>query len=94
MLDVEAALALAHAAVGNITDKDAVVIKQKATTEFVKLERVWEIEKSTNHDIMAMVKALTEQCGTSGDFVHLGSTSNDIVDTVMALQFKSALDII
>jgi adenylosuccinate lyase len=94
MLDVEAALALAHAAVGNITDKDAAAIKEKATTEFVKLERVWEIEKSTNHDIMAMVKALTEQCGTSGDFVHLGSTSNDIVDTVMALQFKSALDII
>jgi len=94
MLDVEAALAAAHAEVGNISAKDAKAIKEKATTGFVKLERVWEIEKSTNHDIMAMVKALTEQCGHSGDFVHLGATSNDIVDTVMALQFRNALEII
>jgi len=94
MLDVEAALAKAHASVGNITEEDSSAISEKAKTEFVKLERVWEIEKSTNHDIMAMVKALTEQCGPSGDFIHLGATSNDIVDTVMALQFKNALAII
>jgi len=94
MLDVEAALAAAHAEVGNISKKDADIISEKANTKFVKLERVWEIEKSTNHDIMAMVKALTEQCGPSGDFIHLGATSNDIVDTVTALQFKDALAII
>ncbi|MFO7618609.1 MAG: adenylosuccinate lyase [Thermoplasmata archaeon] len=94
MLDVEAALAGAHAAVGNIWEEDAKAISEKATTGFVKLDRVWEIEKSTNHDIMAMVKALTEQCGPSGDYVHLGATSNDIVDTVTALQFKNALAII
>jgi len=91
MLDVEAALARAHAKVGNISEEDARVISEKASTDFVKIDRVWEIEKSTNHDIMAMVKALTEQCGSSGDFVHLGATSNDIVDTVMAIQFKNAL---
>ncbi|MBA3044749.1 MAG: adenylosuccinate lyase [Candidatus Thermoplasmatota archaeon] len=94
MLDVEAALAAAHAKVGNISQEDARIISEKASTDFVKLDRVWEIEKSTNHDIMAMVKALTEQCGPSGDFVHLGATSNDIVDTVMAMQFKNALAII
>ncbi|MDO9536819.1 MAG: adenylosuccinate lyase [Thermoplasmata archaeon] len=94
MLDVEAALAQAHADVGNISAEDARIITEKASTDFVKLDRVREIEKNTNHDIMAMVKALTEQCGPSGDFIHLGSTSNDIVDTVMALQFKNALEII
>jgi adenylosuccinate lyase len=94
MLDVEAALARAHAKVGNISDEDARVISERASTDFVKIDRVWEIEKSTNHDIMAMVKALTEQCSSSGDFVHLGATSNDIVDTVMAIQFKNALLII
>jgi adenylosuccinate lyase len=94
MLDVEAALARAHAKVGNISAKDAEAISERASTDYVKIERVWEIEKSTNHDIMAMVKALTEQCGSSGDFVHLGATSNDIVDTVMAIQFRNALLII
>ena len=94
MLHVESALARAHAAVGNIKQEHAEAIAAKASVEFVKLERVWEIEKDTNHDIMAMVKALTEQCGPAGDFVHLGATSNDIVDTVMAIQLKQALSII
>lgn len=94
MLDVEAALARAHAKVGNISAENAKMISEKANTKTVKIERVWEIEKSTNHDIMAMVKALTEQSGTAGDFVHLGATSNDIVDTVMAIALKNALQII
>ena len=94
MLHVEAALARAHGAVGNIRHEHADAIASKASVDFVKLERVWEIEKDTNHDIMAMVKALTEQCGPAGDYVHLGATSNDIVDTVMAIQFKQALSII
>jgi len=94
MLHVESALARAHAAVGNINQEHAEAIAAKASVEFVKLERVWEIEKDTNHDIMAMVKALTEQCGPAGDYVHLGATSNDIVDTVMAIQLKQALSII
>ncbi|MCK5310252.1 MAG: adenylosuccinate lyase [Thermoplasmata archaeon] len=94
MLHVEAALARAHGAVGNIRHEHADAIAAKASVDFVKLERVWEIEKDTNHDIMAMVKALTEQCGPAGDFVHLGATSNDIVDTVTAIQLKQSLSII
>ncbi len=94
MLDVEAALARAHAKVGNILEEDAEIISGKANTEIITLARVKEIEKETNHDIMAMVKALAEQCGKSGDFTHLGVTSNDIVDTMTALQLKKALSII
>jgi len=94
MLDVEASLARAHAKVGNIIPEDAEIITSKASLSFVRPGRVNEIEKETNHDIMAMVKALGEQCGKSGDFVHLGATSNDIVDTVTALQLKGAIDII
>jgi len=94
MLDVEAALAKAHAAVGNIPKEHAKRIADRASIKFVKLERVREIEKETNHDIMAMVRALTEQAGPAGDFVHLGATSNDIVDTVTAMQLKQALQMI
>jgi adenylosuccinate lyase len=94
MLDVEASLARAHAKVGNILQEDADIISTKANISAVKLARVKDLEKDTNHDIMAVVKALSEQCGKSGDFIHLGATSNDIVDTLTACQFKQALGII
>ncbi|MFH1126430.1 MAG: adenylosuccinate lyase [Candidatus Altiarchaeota archaeon] len=92
MLDVEAALARAHAHVGNISKKDADVISRKASTRFVKTSRVDEIERVTNHDVMAMVKSLSEQCGSSGGFVHLGATSNDITDTALALQLRDYIE--
>ena len=93
-LDVEAALALAHAEVGNIPLEDAKVIAEKASTKYVKLERVKEIERQIKHDVMAMVKALAEVCGPSGAYVHLGVTSYDVVDTATALQLKEALNLI
>jgi adenylosuccinate lyase len=52
----------------------------------VTLERTLAIEKDTHHDIMAMVKAMAEQAPTHGGFVHYGATSQDINDTVLALQ--------
>jgi len=88
ILLVEAALARAHAAVGNIPKKAAEAISEKASTKYVKVSRVKDIEAETHHDVMAVVKALSEQCGEAGKYVHLGATSNDITDTAMALQFK------
>jgi adenylosuccinate lyase len=93
-LQVEAALARAHAAVGNIPAQAAEEITRKATLEHVTPERVREIEAETRHDIMSMVKALSEVSGEAGRYVHLGATSNDIVDTALALQFKAMVDII
>ena len=94
LLDVEAALALAHAEVGNIAKKDAEKIAEMASTKFVKVERVKEIEKEIKHDIASLVRALSEVCGPSGAYVHLGATSYDIVDTANALQLKDALNVI
>lgn len=94
LLDVEAAIARAHAEVGNIPERDAKIISEKASTDNVKVTRVKEIEAVVQHDIMAVVKALTEVCGDSGKYIHLGATSYDIVDTANALQFKDALAII
>jgi adenylosuccinate lyase len=94
-MDVEAALARAHASLGTIPKKDADEITRISDLKYVTVERVNEIEKETKHDLMAMVKAMTEQCkGDSGRYVHLGATSNDIVDTAVALQIKAALNII
>ncbi|MEA3559589.1 MAG: adenylosuccinate lyase [Candidatus Thermoplasmatota archaeon] len=94
-LQVEAALARAHAEVGNIPREAADEISRKANLDHVTLERVEEIESEISHDIMAIVNALTEQCdGKAGRYVHLGATSYDIVDTALALQMKDALDLI
>lgn len=94
LLDVEAALARAHAKVGNVSTKNTDMISKKANTKYVKLARVKEIEEEIKHDIMAVVLALSEQCGSAGKYVHLGATSYDIVDTANALQFKEALQIV
>ncbi|MEM2987588.1 MAG: adenylosuccinate lyase [Candidatus Bathyarchaeia archaeon] len=94
MLDVEAALAWAHAEVGNIPRKDAERIVAAASLKHVKLERIKEIEREIKHDVMALVRALAEASGPSGAYVHLGATSYDIVDTATALQLKEALELI
>ena len=88
---VEAALARAHAELGEISKEDAAEITRVAESDLVTVERIKEIEKFTNHDLMAMVKAMTEQCqGTAGKYVHLGATSNDIVDTFLYTLAKLA----
>ena len=94
LLDVEAALALAHADVGNIPRKDAEIIASMASTKHVKVERVKAIEKQIKHDIASLVRVLSEACGSSGAYVHLGATSYDVVDTANALQLKDANEII
>ena len=94
-MQVEAALAKAQASTGTIEKKDAEEIARIASLDVVKIERIKEIESETNHDIMAMIKAMTEQCkGDSGKYIHLGATSNDIIDTATALQIRDALKLI
>jgi len=94
-LDVEAALARAHAALGDIPNEAAEEISRKASLEHVKLGRVKELEKEIHHDVMAMVQALSEVCeGDAGKYVHLGATSYDIVDTAWALILRDALNIV
>ncbi len=93
-LRVEAALAEVLADLGKIPNDAARKIKEKANTRNVRLEVVKKFEEETKHDVMALVKALTEQCGDAGKYVHLTATSYDIVDTAQALQIKEALEIL
>ena len=57
----------------------------------VTIERVDAIEAETRHDIMALTKAMAEAAGDAGWCIHLGATSNDIVDTAVALQFRDSI---
>mgnify|MGYP006083933533 CR=1 FL=1 len=92
LLEVEATLA-------EVQESKQIIPKgiSKAIREGVKLvkrERVEEIEAEINHDVMAVVKALEEQSGDSGKWIHFGATSYDIVDTARALQHKRAIELL
>jgi len=95
LLDVEAALTRAHAKIGNIPKSASDEISKKASIKYVKVERVNKIEAETKHDIMAITRALAEQCsGDAGKYIHLGATSYDIVDTANALQFADSTEFV
>lgn len=91
VLGVEAALARAQARVGAIPRAHAAVIAKKASPRFVKLRRVKAIEADIRHDLMAIVRALSELCGPAGGSVHRGATSYDMIDTGVALQLRDAM---
>ncbi|MEK6986341.1 MAG: adenylosuccinate lyase [Candidatus Thermoplasmatota archaeon] len=95
LLQVEAALAHAHAATGTIPKEAAKRLQKVADSGKVKPDRVKEIEAEIKHDLMAVVKAMTEVAGKEdGKFIHLGATSYDIIDTANSLQFRDAMGLV
>jgi len=93
IMHVEAALARAEADIGLIPREAADIIEKSIGA--VKLERVNEIEDEIHHDMMAVVIAISEKCaGDAGKWVHFGATSNDMLDTATALQFREAVSIL
>lgn len=62
----------------------------------VDLDLMAEYEKSTDHDVIAFLKAATDSLPDpdAARYVHLGLTSSDVVDTALALQLKEAMELI
>ena len=90
---VEAALAKAEEELGMIPKGAAGEIACAA--EAASPERAKQIEDEIGHDMMAVVLAMAEVCkGSAGDWIHLGATSNDILDTATGLQIKASLDLL
>ncbi|MBI4711298.1 MAG: adenylosuccinate lyase, partial [Candidatus Omnitrophica bacterium] len=58
------------------------------------VERVKEIEKVVNHDVIAFLTNLSENVGPVGRYVHFGLTSSDILDTGLSLQVQEASDLL
>ena len=90
-LEVERALIWAHMQLGKVSKQDYDAVAAIANPNSVTKERVSEIEAETRHDIMALTKAMAEAAGESGWCIHLGATSNDIVDTAVALQLRDSI---
>ena len=91
---IEKELAAANFEQGKIPKEAHDIIQEKCNSNYVKLERAKEIEKEIHHDIMSVVKAISEQCDKYGEYIHLGATSYDIQDTVRGLQLKEAKEVI
>src|SRR6266699_509119 len=90
-LDVELAVCEVHAEMGIIPR--AAVAEIKARARF-SVARINEIEKTTNHDVIAFTTNLAESIGDAARFVHYGLTSSDIVDTANALLLRDACDLL
>lgn len=90
-LDVEIAVCEVHAEDGTIPADALAEIKAKAA---FTVERVNEIEKTTDHDVIAFTTNLAENIGPASRFVHYGLTSSDVVDTANALLLVDACDLL
>ena len=90
-LEVERALFWAHMQLGKVSKEDYEAVAAISNSTSVTKERVSEIEAETKHDIMALTKAMAEAAGEAGWCIHLGATSNDIVDTAVALQLRDSI---
>src|SRR6266511_3250466 len=90
-LEVEIAVCEVHAEMGTIPRAALEQIKSRAK---FSVERINEIEKTTNHDVIAFTTNLAENIGEAARFVHYGLTSSDVVDTANALLLRAACDLL
>lgn len=90
-LDVEVAVCEVHAEMGTIPIEALAEIKAKAA---FSVERIAEIEKTTDHDVIAFTTNLAENIGEASRFVHYGLTSSDVVDTANALILRESCDVL
>ena len=87
MLRVELAVARAQARRGQVPPDALTVMERRAS---VDIARIAELERTTDHDVIAFVSQVAESIGSEGRFLHLGLTSSDVVDTGLALQVQAA----
>jgi adenylosuccinate lyase len=87
MLRVELAVSRAQARRGRVPHDTLAAIEARAT---VDVDRIEELERTTDHDVIAFVSQVAESIGPEGRYLHLGLTSSDVVDTALALQLRAA----
>lgn len=85
---VEIAVCEAWAERGVIPPEDMEAIRRADCS----LDRMKEIEKETDHDVIAFLRAMGETVGDASRHIHLGLTSSDVIDTALSLQTLEAID--
>jgi len=90
-LEVEILADEAWAELGVIPKEDVAKIRENASFD---INRIYEIEKETRHDVVAFTRAVSETLGEERKWVHYGLTSTDVVDTAWSYLIKQANDIL
>jgi adenylosuccinate lyase len=90
-LRIEVLACEAWAELGRIPQIDMELIQRRAR---FSIDRVLEIERTTQHDVAAFVQNVAENVGDAGRWIHFGMTSSDLLDTGLALQLRESADIL
>jgi adenylosuccinate lyase len=88
---VETAAAAAMAAAGIIPAEAAEDIRERGGFDIARIE---EIERTTQHDVIAFTTSVAEKVGPSARYLHFGLTSSDVIDTAQAVQMRESCDVV
>ena len=90
-LKVEILACEAWSKLGVIPKEDVEKLWEKASFD---INRIYEIEENTKHDVIAFTRAVSETLGEEKKWIHYGLTSTDVVDTAYGYLYKQANEII
>src|SRR6186997_505698 len=90
-LEIEVLACEAMAEVRQIPQEDAAEIRKQAR---FSIPKILEIEKRTNHDVIAFLENVAESVGPASRWIHQGLTSSDILDTTLAVQLDESCRIL
>jgi len=90
-LEVEIAATTVLAERGVVPKEALAAIRERARFD---VQRIEEIEREVQHDVIAFVSCVAESVGPEGRFLHFGLTSSDVVDTALAILMRDAIDLV
>ncbi len=90
-LEVELCACEAWSELGIIPKEDVEALRASATFD---IDRIYEIELETRHDVIAFTRAVSETVGPERKWVHYGLTSTDVVDTATGYLLRQANEIL
>ena len=90
-LEIEMLACEAMAELGQIPREDAAEIRKNAR---FSVPEILEIEKRTNHDVIAFLENVAASVGPAARWMHQGLTSSDILDTTLAVQMMESARIL
>lgn len=90
-LEIETLACEAMADLGQIPKEDAAEIRKKAR---FSIPEIAEIEKRTNHDVIAFLENVAQSVGPAARWIHQGLTSSDILDTTLAVQMNESAGVL
>ena len=89
-LEVEIAATEVLAERGVVPKEALAAIRERARFD---VQRIEEIEREVQHDVIAFVSCVAESVGPEGRFLHYGLTSSDVVDTALSILMRDAIDL-